>query len=69
MLCQAISVTWMIVSGTFSSKLPLSMFILLKSTLIIPISSLENVKLSQSSLEDWSSMTLSSLENTVSLSF
>ena len=69
MLCQAISVTWMIVSGTFSSKLPLSMLILLKSTLIIPVSSLENVKLSQSSSEDWSSMTLSSLENTVSLSF
>ena len=69
MLCQAISMTWMIVSGTFSSKLPLSMLILLRSTLIIPISSLENVKLPQSLLEDWSWMTLSSLQNTVSLSF
>ena len=61
--------TWMIVSETFSSKLPLSMLILQRSTLIIPISWLENVKLPQSLLEDWSWMTLSSLENTVSLSF
>ena len=57
--------TWMIVSETFSSKLPLSMLILQRSTLIIPISWLENVKLPQSLL----AKTLSSLQNTVSVSF
>ena len=57
--------TWMIVSETFSSKLPLSMLILQRYTLIIPISWLENVKLPQSLL----AKTLSSLQNTVSVSF
>ena len=57
--------TWMIVSETFSSKLPLSMLILQRSTLIIPISWLENVKLPQSLL----AKTLSSLQNTASVSF
>ena len=65
LLHQAISLTWMIVSESSYLKLASSRLVLLRSTLRIPISSLENVILPESSLKK----TITLLENTVSSSF
>ena len=60
LLLQATSLTWIIVSGSSSSKLSSSRLILLRSVVLWPISSLKNATISESI----SSRSISSLENT-----